>query len=172
MRTIVVADPPPADFEQFLERRRRSGADRFDELWEGVLHMPPAPDLRHADLQGQLIVLLDAQARMRGLRAVGNFNLGEPEDYRIPDIGVHRRPEGLYSHTAAIVVEILSRGDATPEKLPFYAAHGVDEVIIVDPDERTVRWLALDAGEYRPTDCSEVLDVAAADIAGQIDWPA
>ena len=172
MRTVVVADPPPPEFEQFLERRHQSGTDRFDELWEGVLHMPPGPDFRHADLQAQVIRLIGPPAQARGMRTVANFNLGVADDYRIPDAGVHRAPQGLYSPSAAIVVEILSGGDATPEKLPFYAAHGVEEVIVVDPDERAVRWLALDAGEYRATERSAVLDLAVADVADRVDWPA
>jgi hypothetical protein len=28
-------------------------------------------------------------------------------------------------------------------RLPFYVKHNVDEVVIVDPDERKVSWLAL-----------------------------
>jgi Uma2 family endonuclease len=56
--------------------------------------------------------------------------------------------------TAALVVEIVSPGDETWEKLPFYAAHHVDEVLIVDPQERSVSWLALERGKYRPIDRS------------------
>jgi len=26
-----------------FDRRRRLGLDRWDEMWEGVLHVPPAP---------------------------------------------------------------------------------------------------------------------------------
>ena len=85
------------------------------------------------------MAFLHPRARARQLRPVGIFNLGARDNYRIPDAGIPREPQGLYSPTAAIVVEILSPGDATPEKLPFYAAHDVEEVIIVDPDERAVR---------------------------------
>jgi len=34
--------------------RKRSGADRWDEMWEGVLHMPPMPNRDHQDLEGSL----------------------------------------------------------------------------------------------------------------------
>ena len=66
----------------------------------------------------------------RGARAGdGKFNLGESEhDYRVPDGGVHReRPRGVWLATAAIVVEIVSPGDESMEKLPFYARQRVDE---------------------------------------------
>ena len=38
----LVLDPPPADFEALLERRRKLGQDLLDEVWEGVYHMNPA----------------------------------------------------------------------------------------------------------------------------------
>jgi hypothetical protein len=39
----LVMDPPPAEFEALIERRRRLGLDRRDEMWEGVYHLAPAP---------------------------------------------------------------------------------------------------------------------------------
>jgi len=40
--------------------------------------------------------------------------------------------------TAAAVVEILSPDDESWQKLPFYAEHHVDEVLFVDPAQRTI----------------------------------
>jgi hypothetical protein len=31
----LVEDPPPAGFEELLERRRELGQDLLDEMWEG-----------------------------------------------------------------------------------------------------------------------------------------
>jgi Uma2 family endonuclease len=53
-------------------------------------------------------------------------------------------PRGTWFATAALTVEIVSPGDETLDKLPLYAAHQVDELLIVDPDKRTVDWLAVD----------------------------
>ncbi len=173
MRTVV-PDPPPAEFEQLLERRRRAGVDRRDEVWEGVLHMAPAPHSHHARLQWQLALLLDPPARAAGLEPSSEFNLGDPEDYRIPDAGLHDLPpDGLYLSTAAVAIEILSPGDETFEKLPFYAAHQVQELLIIDPDRRTVRWLALGGdGNYHQAEGSALIDLAADELAGQVNWPA
>jgi Uma2 family endonuclease len=67
---------------------------------------------------------------------VSIFNPGEPDDDRVPDGGLFRPdPDEVYASTAALIVEVRSSGDDTREKVPFYAAHGVDEVLIVDPDE-------------------------------------
>lgn len=169
----MVRDPQPIEFEALLERRRALGLDRRDEVWEGVLHMNPAPHRRHAYLQAQLIALLSPLGRPAGLTVVGEFNLGESDDYRIPDAGAHRPgPDELYNPTAALVVEIVSPDDGTWEKRGFYAARGVDELLIVDPENREVHWLALQAGgEYQPIEQSALVALGPAQLAEQIDWP-
>lgn len=171
MRTLVL-DPPPPQLEELLERRRRMGADRRDEVWVGVYHMVPSPGGPHSLIVQQLAVLLDAPARAAGLRVSVEFNMGVKDDFRMPDLGVHREgPLGVWIATAAIAVEVLSREDETWEKLPFYAEHGVDELAIVNPEARSVTWLALRDGEYRPADRSEIIDLSASDLADRIDWP-
>jgi Uma2 family endonuclease len=172
MRTLIL-DPPTAGLEELLERRHRSGLDRNDEVWEGVLHMVPAPSGPHSSVEWQLAHLLMPLAERAGLHAGGQFNLGESEeDFRVPDGGLHRVPPLVtWYSTAALVVEVVSPGDETWEKLPFYAAHRVDEVLIVDPQERSVGWLALEDGEYRPIEHSGLLDLGAQGLAEQLDWP-
>ncbi len=66
----------------------------------------------------------------------------------------------------------MSPGDESWEKLPFYARQRVDEVLIVDPQERAVHWRALAAGTYEPIERSGLIDVSAAELAARIDWPA
>jgi Uma2 family endonuclease len=173
MPTLVLGTPPP-ELEALMERRRRAGLDRLDEVWEGVLHVVPAPSGARADVTQQLAELLGPLARAAGLfPTMGDFNVGEGEDdFRVPDGGLHRqRPRGVWHPTAALVVEIVSPGDETWEKLAFYAAHHVDEVLIVDPQERSVRWLALTGGEYRDVQRSGLIDVGPAELAKRIDWP-
>lgn len=105
-------------------------------------------------------------------RPAGPFNIGVAEDYRVPDAALLRSgPDGVYLPTAALVVEIVSPGDATWDKLPFYAAHGVDEVLIVDPRERALHWLALHDGGYEPVERSALIDLGAERLAERIDWP-
>ncbi len=173
MRAVVL-DPPTAGLEELLERRRRSGLDRLDEVWEGVLHMVPAPNDAHADVAQQLAILLDAPARAAGLfPTMHEFNLGDSkDDFRVPDGGLHRaRRWGTWEHTAPLVVEIVSPDDETWQKLPFYAARAVDEVLIVDPRERVVHWLGLREGEYEPIEHSTVIDLGLSELAERIDWP-
>jgi Uma2 family endonuclease len=173
MTTVVVGSSPP-ELQALIERRRKAGADRLDEVWEGVLHMVPAPSGAHADVAQQLAELLGPLARAAGLfPTMHEFNVGESEhDFRVPDGGVHReRLLGVWHPTAALVVEIVSPGDETWEKLPFYAKHGVDEVLIVDPAEAAVHWLALAGGEYRAVEHSRLIELGPAELAAQLDWP-
>ena len=44
-------------------------------------------------------------------------------------------------------------------------------MLIIDPANHSVRWLALRAGTYRPADRSKLLDLAASELAERIDWP-
>lgn len=174
MPTLVLDDPPPPEIQELMERRRVSGVDQRDEVWGGVLHMVPAPTGPHAYLGQQLAVLLDGPARAAGLvPAMQQFNLGESiQDYRVPDGALHRAiPRELWFPTAALVVEIVSPGDESWKKLPFYAAHHVDEVLIVDPTERTIHWLGLADGEYRELQRSGLVDLGPAELAQRIDWP-
>jgi len=172
MRAVVL-DPPTAGLNELLERRHSSGLDRLDEIWEGVLHMVPAPSGPHSTVEWQLAQLLRPLAQRAGLHACGQHNLGEGEhDFRVPDGGLHRAPPLVtWYPTAALVLEIVSPNDETWEKLPFYAAHQVDEVLIVDPQERTVHWLGLDGGEYRPIERSGLIDLGRDQLAERIDWP-
>lgn len=170
----LIQDPAPIEFERLLERRRALGQDVLDEVWEGVYVMNPAPAQGHAHITQQLAELLAPPARAAGLWPLMSiFNLGEPGDYRIPDGGLLReRTNNVYAPTAALVVEIISPGDDTPEKVPFCAKHHVDELVIIDPQQHTVEWLTLGADDaYAAIERSALIDLSAAALANVIDWP-
>ena len=80
-------------------------------------------------------------------------------------------PNAMYLPTAALVLEIISPGDETWEKRDFYAAHRVEELLIVDPQERKVSWLGLASGEYKRQMQSRLIELGANELAAQIDWP-
>jgi Uma2 family endonuclease len=173
MATLVLGTPPP-ELEALLHRRRRAGVDRLDEVWQGVRHLVPGPSFEHARISQQLAELLGPLARDGGLlAAISEFNLGESEhDFRVPDGGLHRPgAAGVWLSTAALVVEILSPEDEAWQKLPFYAAHDVDEVLIVDPAGRTVSWLGLVEGVYEPIQRSRLIELGRAELADRLDWP-
>lgn len=171
MRTVILGPPPP-EIEALIESRRRTGADHHDEVWGGDLHMNPAPRNRHSILAGRIFRLLDDYGRPKQLCATTEINIGVSDDHRIPDLALLRSEvDELWNPSAALVVEILSPHDESWQKLPFYAARGVAEAVIVDPVERAVTWLRSEAGRFVPTARSELLDVDVAELAAQIDWP-
>lgn len=171
MPTLVL-DPTPTEFDALVERRRRFGIDLHDEVWEGVLHMVPGPNSAHGKLDRRVARLLDEPAQTAGLEPAGPVNIGSAEDYRVPDAALLRPgPDAVYLPSAALVVEIVSPGDETWAKLPFYASHGVNELLIVDPQARAVHLLALREGSYEPVAHSAIIDLDAKQLAAQIDWP-
>jgi Uma2 family endonuclease len=154
MKAIMAEIPP-----ETLAWRKQTGNDRFDEMWEGVLHMAPAPSLSHQDFHYELLAWLRSHwARPRGNRVHGEVNVaspgGWPNDFRIPDL-VLLTPDRFeisrdthLEGAPTVVIEIRSPGDETMEKLPFYAQLGVPEVWVVDRDTRRPELYVLQAGRY------------------------
>jgi Uma2 family endonuclease len=145
--------------EEELGRRRKIGLDRWDEMWEGVLHMPPAPLYEHQRIQSETNIFLVPllSLRKRGIMVPGVNVFDESshiENYRIPDfsfVAEGRREiiaeDGIRGGPDA-VVEIRSPGDETYEKLGFYAKVGVREVLVIDRDTKKPEVFRLAGGRY------------------------
>jgi Uma2 family endonuclease len=69
-----------------------------------------------------------------------------------------------------LVVEVLSRDDMTFDKLDFYTARGVRELLVVDWQQRSVRCFALQVAQAEH-DRSDVLGLSTAAIVAAVDWP-
>ncbi len=163
MSTLVLGHEP--EIEDWLARRRALGQDRRDEVWEGVYHVAPHEHARNGIAAMALAELLAGPARSAGLVPGGSFNLGEPQDFRVPDLGYHRGPvDELYVPSAALVVEVLSPHDETFAKFDFYARHGVDEVWVLDPVERTVRCWRRREQAYEESERSVLLGLDLAEV--------
>ena len=155
MKGVMSAVP-----QYVLEWRARTGAEMWDEMWEGVLHMPPVPNRTHQDMQGELYSwLLLHWAHPRGNKVHPPINLasvgGWPHDYRIPDL-VLLTPDRFgidhneyFEGPPTVVVEIRSPGDETKEKMPFYAALGVPEVWVIDRDTKAPELYVLRGSQYQ-----------------------
>jgi Uma2 family endonuclease len=160
---VVMADPP----RRLLEERRRTGADRWDEVWDGVLHMPPLPNRDHQDLEGAMETWLrHFWVPASGGKVFHQINLARPggwpdKDYRIPDLLLmtpdrfHIDENEYFEGAPAVVVEIRSPNDETYEKLDFYARLGVPEVWIIDRDSRRPELHQLAGDHYQLRSPSE-----------------
>jgi Uma2 family endonuclease len=164
--------PVPAELAVEVARRRATGADRHDEVWDGTYTMAPGPSAHHGRVDRLFSAALLPYERRASLYGVTACNIGVPRDFRVPDFSLFRREEtAVWNPTAALVVEVLSPGDRAWEKLGFYAVHEVDEVVMVDPDERAVTWMARRGDRYDTVERSGVLEVDVAEVVGQIVWP-
>jgi len=142
MKRVVVLD---RDQQRFLLRRRRAmGGDRYDEVWNGVYVMSPAPDPEHQDLatllSAALISVVGApqHGRVQVGTNVSDRDHGWEKNYRCPDVAVFL-PENpardVGSHWFGgpdLAVEIISRNDRSRKKFRFYAKVGVRELLLVD----------------------------------------
>ena len=158
-----------------LADRRAKGLDRWDEMWDGVLHMTPAPNVDHQQILDRLIEFLAPHLRTAGRgQLVSGINVfGNASNYRIPDLTfvaagrehiLHE--DGVRGEGPDAVIEIRSPHDETYDKLPFYAALGVREVVIIDRDTRHPELYRLAGSQYvalQPDDRgwlrSETMDV-------------
>jgi Uma2 family endonuclease len=158
----VMANVP----EHILEWRRRTGADQWDEMWEGVLHKAPSPNRDHQDIEGWLESWLRRHwAEPNDCRVYHQINVAEPgtwpDNYRIPDL-VLLTPARFnidcneyFDGGPDAVVEIHSPDDETYDKLEFYAKVGVLEVIVIDRDSKRPELFRLVGDEYRVCDADK-----------------
>ena len=152
----VMLDVP----SHIIQWRKRTGAHQWDEMWEGVLHMPRLPNRVQQELEGRLETWLRLfWSQPRGARVYHQINItppgGWPNNYRIPDL-VLLTPDRFdidrneyFEGAPTVVVEIHSPGDEAFEKLPFYAELGVPEAWIIDRDTRVPEVHVLRDNEYR-----------------------
>lgn len=145
MRAVITQMP-----KHWIEERKNSEAAQWDEMWNGVLHMPPMPNRFHQNVAKRLLIYLDCHwAAPGGGRVHQEVNLITPEDedawtlnYRIPDLVLldpsrFAIDKNEYMVGAPLVViEIASPGDETYDKFPFYAGLGVPEVWVIHRDSR------------------------------------
>ncbi len=150
----------PVVVPHVLEWRKRRGLDRWDEMWEGELHMAPAPNFDHQSLESDLESYLKKhwaeRIRAKVLHQVNVASLGGwPDDFRIPDLVLITRKRMEINRGEClegapdVIVEILSPGDETREKFPFYAELSVPEVWVIDRDTKEPEVHLLRGGKYR-----------------------
>ena len=143
--------------EQLIAERRATGADRFDEVWEGVYVMAPFPNDEHQELvvglSSVLQVLLEWGARgaVRAGVYVSDREVGWTKNYRCPDVAVFL-PSGKAKNCGThwcggpdFTVEILSPDDQSREKLPFYGAIGTRELLLIDRQDWSLEMYNLTA---------------------------
>jgi Uma2 family endonuclease len=170
MKTVVLGDPPDVLVSLFNERKRL-GLDTHDELWCGEYHMAPSASLDHGRIGSLIDRLLGPRAEQLGFQMSLDFNVGDANNFRVPDLGVHRAPvSAVWIPTAAIVVEVRSPDDETFDKFDFYFEHQVEEVLVADLVDRTVAWYVRGTDAFVEHDRSELLGISADQVAVALHW--
>ncbi|MFH7242039.1 MAG: Uma2 family endonuclease [Spirulina sp.] len=160
----TVSLPPPITFEDYLAHD--DGTDRRYELVNGVLvEMPPERD---ENLGIARTLLLELIKHLPADRVVWGTEIevtGRRATARIPDLLVHSEESKAAVASApratvtrdmpppALVVEVVSPGQANRErdyryKHTEYAARGIAEYWIVDPETRQVTLCQWVSGQY------------------------
>jgi Uma2 family endonuclease len=146
--TMLVLDPYVEG--RLVAERKASGADRYDEVWEGIYMMVPMPNDEHQQLVMRIAAVLHEIVGWPGLGEVRpGVNLSDlrddwEHDYRVPDVAVFLADgsaENCGTHwrgAADLLVEITSPGDHTREKTPFYNRLGVVELLLLDRQSWTL----------------------------------
>jgi Uma2 family endonuclease len=154
--TLMVLDT--RDQERLRAEREASGADRFDEVWEGVYMMAPLADDEHQDLQSLLGAVFIVAVTWAGLgRTRTGTNVsdrvqGWTSNYRIPDVAVFLNGTAATNCGTHWVggpdfgIEIISPNDRSRDKLSFYASIGAREILFIDRDPWALELYRLNGG--------------------------
>lgn len=136
-------------------------ASRLIEFSDGFIEVLPMPTYSHQLIVRWLLEKFLEHVRPRGLGDVVFAPLPvhlRPGKYREPDLVYLSRARlaamGDYPEGADLALEVVSEGsearerDLTTKKIE-YAAAGIPEYWIVDPENREITVLVLDNGTYR-----------------------
>lgn len=146
------------------------------ELLDGGLHVTPAPSPRHQRVSKRLQRLLEAYFEVRGLGEVFDAPIDlilTPHDVLQPDLLVVADTNSISARgiesPPLLVVEVLSpytRDYDRTTKASRYAALGVRNYWLVDPELQQLRCYRADAGKY-----VLVVETQGAATLSHPDWP-
>lgn len=140
--SVVVNDQLLAS--KLIAGRKASGDDRFDEVWNGVYFMSPMTDIEHQNLTSELTTVLRMLMDWNNLgTTLAGANISDQKEdwtsnYRVPDVlfflnGTSAVDCGTHWHGGPdFVIEIVSSGDRTLDKLDFYASVNTRELLVID----------------------------------------
>ena len=127
LHTSVLFPQPSPQIDALLEHRRGLGLDRYDEMHEGTYVVSRAPHPRHGRILIRLVRILAPLVDEAGLAFSDATNVGDADDYRVPDAVVYQpalESASPYLASAALVIEILSPAEQTNAKFAFTGPGG------------------------------------------------
>ena len=129
---------------RLIARRRRLGQDKFDEVWDGVYVMAPAPNIEHQNfvsgLNSLLFQVIEAAGQGMVLPGtnVSDRRVGWKKNYRVPDVAVFLN-DTTAEHCGSywfggpdLAIEVASEEEHVTKKLAFYATVQTRELLVVN----------------------------------------
>ena len=167
---VLILDPI---YEQRI-RDELNNADeaRRDEVWEGVLVVPPMANNEHqrivAKLTAAFSVVIDWN---KGDQALPGCNVSDRDkdwtfNYRDPDVAVYlaaNPAKDSGTHWVGgpdFLVEVVSPGEDPRQKLDFYAKVNTREVLIVDRNPWALELYRLAGGKLTLAGTSDAVNAA------------
>ena len=163
--SVLILDPELS--QEIREDRETRKIDRWDEVWEGVLVVPPTPNNEHYRLVSRLTTAFSAVIDWdRGDSALPGGNVSDRDkdwiqNYRVPDLLVNLAGSTAIDRdthwvgSPNFLVEIISPGEDPLAKLDFYAKVGTRELLIIDRDPWSLELYQLKKGKLHSVGRSE-----------------
>jgi Uma2 family endonuclease len=141
--------------------RQAAGIDGHDEVWEGVYVVSPIADIEHQEMAAELWhALRSCFLPEEGARVLPSVNVSDRvegwiNNFRVPDAAVFladgpaRDCKTHWYRGPDLAVEILSNNDPAYEKMDFYAANGVRELLVIDRDPWAIELYRLSEGALK-----------------------
>ena len=154
-----------------VERQVRDDStrdDRWDEVWEGVLVVPPSPNTEHFRIVSRVnsafssVIDWDAGDQAAPGGNVSDRVVDWTKNYRIPDALVCLAGTAAVDHITHwvggpdLIVEIISPGEDPLAKLEFYAGVGSRELLVIDRDPWRLELYQLTNGVLEPVGESDL----------------
>ncbi|WP_420115375.1 Uma2 family endonuclease [Micromonospora sp.] len=137
MTAAVFGHDGPWTEEEYLSLGKTS---QRVELFDGSLHVTPAPTPRHQNISGELRAALRQPARSAHLRVLEAVNVRlKPGRITIPDLVVTGEIDFdevyIEAHDVHLVCEIISPGNAATDKvlkMHYYASAGIEWYLLIE----------------------------------------
>jgi Uma2 family endonuclease len=153
---VLITDPlyeqkSRAELDSSVEKRR-------DEVWEGVLVVPPQADNDHQRIVGNFAYAFASVVNRAVDSVLPGCNVSDRDtdwrfNYRDPDVAVYlatNPAKDSGTHWVGgpdVLVEVVSPGEDPRQKLDFYAKVNTREVLIVDRAPWVLELYQLQAGK-------------------------
>ncbi|MEO3780419.1 Uma2 family endonuclease [Micromonospora sp. B11E3] len=140
------------------------------ELFDGSLHVTPAPTPRHQNISGELRAALRTPVRQAGLRVLEAVNVRlKPGRIPIPDLVITEEIDfdelNIEARDVRLVCEIISPSNAATDKvlkMHYYAAAGIEWYLLVEQENGTLHLYQRQGRHYverSVTKAGEVLEL-------------